>query len=115
MNRVIYKCRSKACKHVWAFDYPESRKAYRGYGRYETVCFRTDENGRNIDLGYDGACPSCGLVNSSATRVRGFVTEHVCDARCTGAKGPNCECSCGGKNHGNDFMVGVTADLGVPA
>jgi hypothetical protein len=25
---------------------------------------------------------------------------HKCDARCMGAKGHNCECSCGGKNHG---------------
>lgn len=25
---------------------------------------------------------------------------HKCDARCMNAKGHNCECSCGGKNHG---------------
>lgn len=25
---------------------------------------------------------------------------HKCDARCRNAKGPNCECSCRGKNHG---------------
>jgi hypothetical protein len=25
-----------------------------------------------------------------------------CDARCTSAHGPNCECSCGGKQHGRD-------------
>jgi hypothetical protein len=25
---------------------------------------------------------------------------HKCDARCLNAKGHNCECSCGGKNHG---------------
>lgn len=25
---------------------------------------------------------------------------HKCDARCRNAKGHNCECSCGGKNHG---------------
>ena len=25
---------------------------------------------------------------------------HKCDARCMSAKGHNCECSCGGKNHG---------------
>lgn len=25
---------------------------------------------------------------------------HKCDARCMGAAGNNCECSCGGKNHG---------------
>jgi hypothetical protein len=25
---------------------------------------------------------------------------HKCDARCMNATGGNCECSCGGKNHG---------------
>lgn len=25
---------------------------------------------------------------------------HVCDARCMSAAGHNCECQCGGKNHG---------------
>lgn len=25
---------------------------------------------------------------------------HKCDARCLSATGHNCECSCGGKNHG---------------
>lgn len=26
--------------------------------------------------------------------------DHKCDPRCTGAKGPNCSCACGGANHG---------------
>jgi len=29
--------------------------------------------------------------------------DHPCDARCTSARGPNCECSCGGMNHGADW------------
>lgn len=28
-----------------------------------------------------------------------------CDARCTGAIGPDCECSCGGRNHGIDHAI----------
>jgi hypothetical protein len=31
--------------------------------------------------------------------------DHVCDARCTGAKGHSCDCSCGGANHGADYAV----------
>ena len=27
-------------------------------------------------------------------------SKHKCDARCQSAKGGNCECECGGKNHG---------------
>jgi hypothetical protein len=32
-------------------------------------------------------------------------SKHVCDARCIGATGKtmNCECSCGGANHGKGF------------
>lgn len=39
-------------------------------------------------------------------RIRGVVVpDHKCDARCTGAKGHDCECSCGGKNHGAGYAV----------
>lgn len=31
--------------------------------------------------------------------------DHVCDARCTGAKGHSCDCSCGGANHGKAYAV----------
>lgn len=35
-------------------------------------------------------------------QYKAFPSKHVCDARCMGATGRtmNCECSCGGKNHG---------------
>ncbi len=36
-----------------------------------------------------------------------------CDGRCTGARGPKCDCSCGGKNHGTQFLVTVERDGGV--
>lgn len=34
-------------------------------------------------------------------------SRHECDARCQNAQGRtmNCECSCGGKNHGKGFLV----------
>lgn len=34
-------------------------------------------------------------------KTRGTTGEQCrCDARCYDAKGPNCDCCCGGKNHG---------------
>jgi hypothetical protein len=41
-------------------------------------------------------------------------TEHhcPCDARCTNASGPSCDCSCGGINHGTQALVTVTVDAG---
>lgn len=36
--------------------------------------------------------------------VNGTYSErHKCNAKCTGAIGPDCECSCGGANHGADW------------
>ena len=36
------------------------------------------------------------------TKIRATYSEHTkCDARCTTAKGPACNCSCGGQNHGS--------------
>lgn len=34
-----------------------------------------------------------------------FSDVHTCDARCMSAKGPNCDCSCGGANHGGAYQV----------
>jgi hypothetical protein len=30
-------------------------------------------------------------------------SKHKCGAKCRGAKGGNCECECGGANHGRDY------------
>lgn len=38
-------------------------------------------------------------------RIDGKISDvHVCDARCLNATGPNCECSCGGANHGKNHL-----------
>lgn len=61
----------------------------------------TDGSNGN-ELSYVGPCPDCGqrkMIRGQA--VRGTIAPSVrCDARCEGARGPNCECSCGGANHG---------------
>jgi len=52
-----------------------------------------------------GICPNCGRRHASARRIyfSASPSEHVCNAKCMGATGSNCECSCGGKNHGAGF------------
>ena len=41
------------------------------------------------------------------------MEEHTpCDARCTMASGPSCDCACGGKNHGSKITVTVAVDVG---
>ena len=47
-------------------------------------------------------CPGCngrmGYVD-----VVGVKNDHECGAKCMGSRGPSCECSCGGANHGRAF------------
>jgi hypothetical protein len=35
-----------------------------------------------------------------------------CDARCTNAEGPHCDCQCQGANHGSRALVQVVKDVG---
>lgn len=65
-----------------------------------------------------GGCPyNCGtdlvpehmgqLFGDHLSRLDG--AEAACDSSCTHARGPKCECPCGGTNHG----VGILADIEV--
>jgi hypothetical protein len=61
------------------------------------------------------AC-DCGGHLDYLGRVKGLSlwqqkTACACDARCTYALGPQCDCSCGGRNHGTHAVV--TFDAGV--
>jgi len=45
----------------------------------------------------------CG-VRMTWQRIAGtYNKEHKCDIRCTSAKGPKCNCQCGGQNHASDW------------
>jgi hypothetical protein len=60
-------------------------------------------------------CSACAGPIEIMGRVDGS-TSHLesrckCDARCTNAKGPNCDCSCGGKNHGSGMLVTIDLNL----
>lgn len=38
--------------------------------------------------------------------IKGIVNvDKTCDGRCMNATGPNCECSCGGENHGGSWSL----------
>jgi hypothetical protein len=47
-------------------------------------------------------CAECGSDDVWLKPVKGTYNEDVaCDPRCMNARGPNCECSCNGSNHGS--------------
>lgn len=92
-TRSFYRCPS--CLSVVAVDQPSIRT-----GEYQR--------------------PECSICNRSldwmgfvqAERLGYNVQRPPCDARCTNATGPNCECTCKGVNHGSGKLVTVWRDTG---
>jgi hypothetical protein len=64
-----------------------------------------------------GECGACGgrieyLGEVSRDLLQRRELRVPCDARCTGAIGPHCECQCGGENHGSNRLVEVVIEAG---
>jgi len=68
--------------------------------------FRIDESGKRVFASdsYEWTCPKCNSQCVTGNTVQGFISEHKCGAKCLSAIGPNCECSCGGANHGTNWL-----------
>lgn len=91
INRSFYRCRD--CSAVMATE-------ERGLVAAGAVC---SCGGKIKYMGYV-------LRPSSGMQIEG--SECACDARCTNAPGPSCDCSCQGKNHGTQRVVKVITDVG---
>jgi hypothetical protein len=94
---VLGKCKTKGCKCAL--------RAQEGVGvslgrdaTLEGVAYRVG------NYGYFGRCTDHGLFPLRTLKGR-YVPEKACDARCMNATGPNCDCSCGGANHGHAHMA----------
>lgn len=63
----------------------------------------------------DGKIEVMGRVTRDGKRmVTGAYDAPACDARCTHARGPSCDCQCGGVNHGTGATVPVVEMEGAP-
>lgn len=74
------------------------------------VAVATEQLGK-VQCGACGGSMAC-MGQVMGARLGRNEVRCACDARCTGALGPNCECSCGGVNHGTGAVVSVVRDLG---
>lgn len=114
--RVIYTCRRKSCKHVFALEYRVEGTDRYGLS-YGTRELKPGEQESNMDRLYGGRrqysddmagdlyCPECGCNLPKSNRVVGHYNEqHVCNAKCMGATTGACSCSCGGANHGINHL-----------
>lgn len=65
-------------------------------------------DGSRLQLHLVPPCPGCGRAWSTCQRVKGHrVPEIPCGGKCRNAKGPNCDCSCGGENHGRGHAAAM--------
>ena len=97
--RQYYRCQD--CLGVSALE--GSRLALEtGWGQLGAACGAC--GGRQEHMGQVGADPH---------RLVTLTERSVCDERCTNARGPSCECKCGGENHGSRLLVVVTLDAGA--
>lgn len=92
MATVIHRC--KVCNNTQRVAYRKEVHSI-GYGRKEAVYFRESDGVRHVQ-----PIKCCGKA-TTWNYLKAWVNLDVkCDARCTDAKGFQCECSCGGENHG---------------
>lgn len=59
-----------------------------------------DSFGRKVGIGSPDGIHSATMPVTRKIFYKSNPSLHKCDARCMSAIGHNCECSCGGKNHG---------------
>jgi hypothetical protein len=80
-----------------------TKKEYRARVRCNS-CFKF--SWVTIEAGYDvnhNACGKCGQLNAVVYKLITIKPEHAgprCAGPCQNSKSGECECSCGGKNHG---------------
>lgn len=112
---MIYLYSCKRCKTGVRMDYPiklrpgcyyrQTENGLIGAGIWVNATYpdgRRDYAGDMI-----GLCSGCKRMMTFGP-LKGILNNAVpCDARCTNARGHNCECSCGGENHGKLWGLGA--------
>lgn len=99
-KEVFAMARCKRCKAAKRIAGTSTRRYQR------TDKFGNDVFSTSVDFGQSmqcwNGCVSHVIAGTTVevNQIRGVRTDTPCDDRCTSAKGHQCECSCGGKNHG---------------
>lgn len=93
---ALARCTVKGCRHIRRVDIARSGSTGDRFGNIRPVSITRDHLAATVD----GACPDHGAVTIRVTPIKGTATDHTCDDRCMSARGPVCECACGGSNHG---------------
>jgi hypothetical protein len=101
-QNVIFRC--KKCKAAKTIILDRFRRFQRTdkFGTPKYHYFTMLQDGRDPSAYERPVC--CGRT-MEWTEVKGtFSADHECGAKCLASKGPSCECSCGGANHGKGHV-----------
>lgn len=116
ISRWIGKCKQcKAAKRAevrqdirlrWQYSSPD--KMYFSKREYQYACLtpdtkhHVDKMGHYVTIPCPSGCQYYGQpMQIVLKRIDGHYNEGIkCGAKCINATGPNCECQCGGENHG---------------
>ena len=101
MNTTRYFGKCKACKAVKVVDALNGNSYLCRWN--QTANFFLGPFACAVDDGYF-AC-NCGRQMNWTALKATFSAKHECGAKCINSKGPTCECSCRGKNHGNGHQA----------
>ena len=96
-RRYIVKCR---CGFTAAFNAVNS--CIRTVSKHGADALVTDQGAIELRNGL-ARCTCRRELHINPVKAR--ITAHVCSATCRNAKGPNCDCSCGGQHHGAGFPL----------
>lgn len=100
-REVFAMAHCKKCKAAKRISGTSTRRYQRTDKFGNDVFSRTVNFGAMVQCWNGCTSHAIGGTTVEVNQIRGVVTETPCDARCTSAKGHQCECSCGGKNHGS--------------
>lgn len=105
----IGRCKHKGCKHATRVA-DSAVQELDSYRKRHDVLITADgaEYDRTRPFILNGMhvcarCPEHGVYRLAFLQGQ-FSEKHECDARCMAATGPNCDCSCGGANHGANHV-----------
>lgn len=102
VNRWFWRCAD--CLAVAAVEQDmQTVVMWQGQPLYKTNNFVCECGGRMQLMG---------RVGRDRKTLTAEINRCPCDSRCTHATGPNCECSCGGANHGTGRIVTIRVNAG---
>jgi hypothetical protein len=116
--RTFWKCETKGCRHKVVKMLPKNvdgkpcllgwEDGPRGIDAHIWAYRAVDvDKSREVHAKYGLICPAHERVMNGRTINAKHNPNVACNAKCTGAYGPDCECSCVGANHGADVTTSL--------